>query len=188
MEFLEEIDARDRQDGSPKLQRLRQVPPETGKFIAILAASCPAEGDFIEIGTSAGYSTLWLSLAAREKGIKIKTFEILQEKINLAKETFMLSGVGKYVDLVEGDFLSRALDIEKISFCFLDAEKELYKDCFQFIAPRLVTNGLLAADNAISHFEFIEPMMAIAEQDPRFDCMTVPVGKGVFICRRNTNQ
>ena len=57
MEYLEEIDSKDRNDGTSRLRRLRQIPPETGKFLSILAASAP-KGKFIEIGTSAGYSTL----------------------------------------------------------------------------------------------------------------------------------
>lgn len=50
MRYLEAIDAKDRQDGTGRLQRLRQIPAETGKFIAMLAVNAP-EGDYIEIGT-----------------------------------------------------------------------------------------------------------------------------------------
>jgi caffeoyl-CoA O-methyltransferase len=57
MKYLEQVDERDRTDSTPRSQRLRQIPPETGKFLALLAASAP-EGMYIEIGTSAGYSTL----------------------------------------------------------------------------------------------------------------------------------
>jgi predicted O-methyltransferase YrrM len=64
MRELEAIDRRDRSDGTPRSKRLRQIPPEVGKFLALLAASAPA-GPCLEIGTSAGYSTLWLALAAR---------------------------------------------------------------------------------------------------------------------------
>ena len=71
MSRLEELDGRDRVDGTPRLERLRQIPPETGRFISLLAAAAPA-GHRIEIGTSAGYSTLWLVLA----GAPITTFEI----------------------------------------------------------------------------------------------------------------
>ena len=87
MERLEAIDARDRVDGTPHRQRLRQIPPETGKFLAILTASAP-KGEIIEIGTSAGYSTLWLALACLPAGRMITTFEIQQEKATLAAETF----------------------------------------------------------------------------------------------------
>ena len=64
MAELERTDSRDRTDGTPRMKRLRQIPPEVGKFIAILAATAPA-GQWVEIGTSAGYSTLWLALACR---------------------------------------------------------------------------------------------------------------------------
>ena len=66
MSELELRDAKDRADGTPRLERLRQVPPETGRFIALWAAAAP-KGSIIEVGTSAGYSTLWLALACRAK-------------------------------------------------------------------------------------------------------------------------
>ena len=50
MRLLEQIDARDREDGTPRAQRLRQIPPDTVKFLALLAANAP-EGVFLEIGT-----------------------------------------------------------------------------------------------------------------------------------------
>ena len=88
---LEQIDAGDRKDGTPISQRLRQVPRETGKFISIMAAGAP-EGACVEIGTSAGYSTLWLALACLETARKITTFEVSEEKVRLARETFSVTG------------------------------------------------------------------------------------------------
>jgi len=87
MKYLEQIDAADRMDGTPRAQRLRQIPPETGKFLAIMAANAPG-GAFLQIGTSAGYSTLWLSLACEMIGQTIHTFEVLPDKARLARETF----------------------------------------------------------------------------------------------------
>lgn len=57
MRRLESIDTRDRLDGTPHPQRLRQIPPETGRFLALLAASAPP-GQVLEVGASAGYSAL----------------------------------------------------------------------------------------------------------------------------------
>ena len=82
MLYLEKQDHLDRNDDTPRMQRLRQIPPETGRFLAIMAASSPS-GNIIEIGTSAGYSTLWLSLAAKQRNQKVITFELLEEKIVL---------------------------------------------------------------------------------------------------------
>jgi len=107
MAELERIDSHDRTDGTPRMKRLRQIPPEVGKFIAILAAAAPA-GRWIEIGTSAGYSTLWLALACRAVGRKITTYEILAEKAALARQTFAAAGVSEVVEFVHGDALDPA--------------------------------------------------------------------------------
>ena len=85
MRELERIDSSDRTDGTPRMKRLRQIPLEVGKFIAIVAAAAPA-GRWVEIGTSAGYSTLWLALACRATGRTITTYEILDEKAELARQ------------------------------------------------------------------------------------------------------
>ncbi len=183
MRHLEEIDAQDRQDGTPRLQRLRQIPPETGRFLALLAAGAP-EGSCIEIGTSAGYSTLWLALACREAGRTITTFEVLEKKIALARETFRLTKVEDVVTLVAGDTREHLADYGDIAFCFLDAEKEVYADCYELVVPRLVEGGLLVADNAINHQETLQPLLDRALSDERVDALIVPIGKGELVCRR----
>jgi predicted O-methyltransferase YrrM len=137
MRELEQIDSRDRIDGTPRMQRLRQIPSDAGKFIAILAAAAPA-GHWIEIGTSAGYSTLWLALACRAVGRKLTTYEILDEKAELARQTFATAGVGDVVEFVHGDALDRLPASDDIAFCFLDAEKEIYDRCYEAIVPAMV--------------------------------------------------
>ena len=184
MKYLEKIDAEDRINGTPRMERLRQIPPETGKFLSILAAGAP-NGEFIEIGTSGGYSTMWIALACIERGIKVKTFEILEEKIKLAKETFRENKMANYVELVEGDARDFLKEEKNISFCFLDAEKEVYADCYDLIIPNMVKGGLLVADNAINHYETLKPMIDKALSDERVDALIVPIGKGELLCRKN---
>jgi predicted O-methyltransferase YrrM len=183
MRELERIDSRDRADGTPRLQRLRQIPPEVGRFIAILAAAAPA-GRCIEIGTSAGYSTLWLALACRATGRKIATYEILPEKAKLARQTFDATGVWDVVELVHGDALDRLPELKEIAFCFLDAEKEIYAHCYEELLPRMVPGGILVADNAINHRATLQPMLDHALADPRVDALIVPLGGGELICRK----
>ncbi|MBN1584273.1 MAG: class I SAM-dependent methyltransferase [Anaerolineae bacterium] len=183
MKHLEAIDARDRQDGTARLKRLRQIPPQTGRFVALLAATAP-EGAFVEIGASAGYSTLWLALACRELGRKVMTFEILPDKVALARETIELAGVQDTVDLIARDALDYLPGIRDIAFCFLDAEKEIYADCYEAVVPNLVRGGLLVADNAINHRETLAPMLDRALNDERVDAMIVPIGKGELVCRK----
>ncbi len=183
METLERIDARDRQDGTPRMQRLRQIPLETGKFLALLAASAPT-GEILEIGTSAGYSTLWLALACRIRGQSLTTFEVLPEKAGLARETFQSAQVNHLVTLIEGDAREYLPQHERIAFCFLDAEKEVYQDCYDLVIPRLVSGGLLVADNAINHRETLQPVLDRALSDPLVDALIVPIGKGELVCRK----
>ena len=183
MNYLESLDSKDRADGTPRMERLRQIPPETGKFLSILAAGAP-NGKFLEIGTSGGYSTMWIALACIERDIKIKTFEILEEKIKLAKETFRESKMAKYVELIEGDARDFLKEEKNISFCFLDAEKEVYDECYDLIIPNMVKGGLLVADNAINHYDTLKPMIEKALSDERVDALIVPVGKGELLCRK----
>jgi predicted O-methyltransferase YrrM len=183
MRALEETDARDRVDGTPKSKRLRQIPPETGKFLALLAASAP-KGNVIEIGSSAGYSTLWLSLACRARGARVTTFVIQEEKAMIAAETFRLAGVEDEVQLVHGDALELLPEYGEIAFCFLDIEKDLYLACYELAIPRMVRGGLFAADNAINQAEELGAFLERARTDERVDSLVVPVGKGLLLCRK----
>ena len=183
MRLLEEIDERDRLDGTARLQRLRQIPNETGRFLAILAANTPP-GQIIEIGTSAGYSALWLALAARLTGRKVTTFEVLEEKASQAAETFRAARVEKVIELIVGDAWEYLPELRDIAFCFLDAEKEVYSECYEMVVPNLTSGGLLVADNVISHGEILEPFVEHALRDQRIDAMVVPIGKGLLVCRK----
>ncbi len=183
MAELEAIDAQDREDGTAQMKRLRQIPAETGRFLAILAASAP-QGAWLEIGTSAGYSTLWLSLAARSRGATLTTYEVLDAKVSLARETFSETNVGDVVTLVHGDAREHLRDTNNIAFCFLDAEKDVYQDCYDLVVPSMVSGGLLVADNVISHQEDLKPFVDHAVADRLVDAVVVPIGKGELVCRR----
>ncbi|KPL00253.1 MAG: methyltransferase [candidate division Zixibacteria bacterium SM23_73_3] len=183
MHYLESLDNQDRLDEKPLLQRLRQIPPDTGKFIALLAATAP-QGTYLEIGTSAGYSTLWLALACKELGRNLVTFEVLEEKAHLAKETFKVAGVEEVIELVTGDAREYLHNYRNVSFCFLDAEKEAYYDCYKKVVPNMVSGGLLVADNAMSHKNELKAMLERALSDQRMDALIVPIGRGELVCRR----
>jgi len=183
MRQLERQDEADRLDGTPVSRRLRQISPETGRFLALLAASAPP-GKWVEIGTSAGYSTLWLALAAMETGHNVITFDVDPAKVELARETFRLAGVEGWVEPVEADARQQLPALEGISFCFIDTEKELYLDCYELAIPRLVAGGILVADNAISHRVELAAFLERVMQDNRVDALVVPIGMGNLLCRK----
>jgi len=183
MRHLEKLDAEQRRLHLPTPQRLCAVPPETGRFIALLAAAAPA-GALLEIGTSGGYSTMWLSRAARERGQRAHSFELSEFKIGLARETFAQTGIADLVDLTEGDVREHLPACRDIAFCFMDHNKAQYIECYDLLVPNLVGGGLLAADNILSHQEALQDFVAHVAADTRVDSMVVPIGKGVLLARK----
>jgi caffeoyl-CoA O-methyltransferase len=137
-------------------------------------------GRYLEIGTSAGYSTMWLSLAKKP----LTTFEVLPEKAALAQETFAQAGISEQVTLINGDARDHLPDYEDVAFCFLDAEKNVYEDCYDLLVPRMVSGGILVIDNAISHQEALRPFIERVLADERVDALVVPIGKGELIVRK----
>jgi predicted O-methyltransferase YrrM len=183
MAELEAIDRRDRTDGTPLFERLRQIPAETGRFIAILAAAAPP-GAIVEIGTSAGYSTMWLALAARASQRRVVTFEVNPSKAELAAATFRSAEIDDVVDGITGDAAAHLDMVGPIGFCFLDAEKQDYGAFYEAVVERLVPGGILTADNVISHRTTLQAVVDHAQDDPRLDTVTVPIGSGVLLGRR----
>ncbi|MGD8406644.1 MAG: O-methyltransferase [Anaerolineales bacterium] len=183
MRELEAQDELDREDGTPHLQRLRQIPPVTGKFLALLCASTP-KGGVLEVGTSGGYSSLWLSLACRERGDHLTTFEILEEKVARANETFEAAEVSDQIQLIHGDAREVIDGYRDVAFCFLDAGKDVYIDVYEKVVPNLASGGILAADNVLSHANLLSDFVAQAEDDARVDVLVVPIGKGILVCRK----
>jgi predicted O-methyltransferase YrrM len=182
MDYLEAIDRRDRQDGTPRSHRLRQVVPETGKFLALVAASA-LPGQWIEIGSSGGYSGLWISLACRMRQQKLITFEISADKVRLAEETFTAAGVKDFVTVIQGDAHQLLEGYSDISFCFLDAEKEEYLKFYELVIPRMVAGGWFIADNIINHGEVLKSFVEIVLNDQRVDALVLSHGKGLLLCR-----
>ena len=183
MKYLEDLDKKHRLGDTPSHIRLRQVPRETGKFLAIMASLAP-QGTYLEIGTSGGYSALWLALSCRELGRRLTTFEILPQKASIARETFQAARVDDIVELIQGDAREYLDNYRNVSFCFLDAEKEMYAECYEKVVLHMVKNGILVADNVISHKEILAETVEHVIEDQRVDAIVVPIGSGLLVCVR----
>ncbi len=162
---------------------LRSVSVDVGRCLALLAMSAP-QGAFIELGSSGGYSTLWLSLAARARGVTLTTVELDEGKVALARENISRAGAGDVVQAVHGDALDYATRFADIAFCFSDLQPpELNARIYEKAVPRLVHGGLLVIDNVTSPRLQTE-LLTRAENDPRVDSVLLPFAKGDLICRR----
>jgi caffeoyl-CoA O-methyltransferase len=162
---------------------VRSVSADVGRCLALLAMSAP-EGAFIELGSSGGYSSLWLSLAARARGVTLTTVELDQKKVALARENIARAGAAASVQAVHGDALEYASRFEEIAFCFSDLQPpELNAKVYEKAVPRLVRGGLLVIDNVTSPRLQME-LLTRAENDPRVDCVLLPFPKGDLVCRK----
>ena len=183
MRELEAIDLRDRTDGTPQSKRLRQIPPEVGKFIALLAASSPA-APCLRLAPARDTPPCGSRSPPAPPPARSQPSRSTPRKVELARATFAAAGVTDLIDLVHGDALTHLAQYNGIGFCFLDAEKDLYDPCYELAVPRMVPGGILVADNAISHQAELRPMLDRALRDERVDAVLVPIGTGDLVCRK----
>ena len=181
MERLQERNARDRVDGTPQSQRLRAITPDVGQFLLTLALAIGARR-IVEVGTSAGYSTLWLALAARRTGGRVTTFEIDPAKVALAATTFSEAGVSDLVDLrAEDAAVGLGTFGGTADLVFIDAEKQDYERYLDLTVVALRPGGLLIADNLTSHASDLAGFRTRALADERLSSVVVPIGNGELV-------
>ncbi len=126
---------------------MMNVSPADGRLLRVLTEAAGAK-HVVEIGTSNGYSAIWLCLALRKTGGKLTTFEINARRASLARENFKRAGVEKIVTLVEGDAHEEVKKLkEPIDILFLDADKEGYIDYLNKLLPLVRAGGLILAHN-----------------------------------------
>ena len=171
-------------DGSvaERPRKMLNITRDTGEFLAVLVRATLARR-VLEIGTSNGYSTLWLAEAARTIGGSVTTVEKSQYKVELAVRTFTRSGLGAYIKQLHddaGSVLERAAD-RAYDFIFLDSERPEYPGWWPNLRRVLRPGGLLVVDNATSHPVEIAPFIALVQADADFTTSLVPVGNGEFL-------
>ncbi|MFQ5681992.1 MAG: O-methyltransferase [Candidatus Binatia bacterium] len=176
MRALEEQTAQDHRS-------LRSVPIDLGRCLSLLAMSAP-HGAFLELGTSGGYSSLWLSLAARAKGVTLTTIDLDENKVAFARKNISRAGAEGSVQVVHGNALDYADRFEEIAFCFSDIEPpELNAKTYEKIVPHLVPGGWLVIDNMTSP-RVVTDLLNRARSDTRVDCVLLPFPKGDLVCRK----
>lgn len=171
-------------DGSTdeRPRRMLNITRDTGEFLSVLVRATVARR-VLEIGTSNGYSTLWLAEAAQATGGVITTVECSEYKIGLASVNFARSGLAPFITLVHdeaGRLLQRS-EQSAFDFVFLDSERSEYPGWWPQLRRVLRPGGLLVVDNAISHVEDTAPFVALVNADPLFATSLVPVGNGEFL-------
>ena len=174
---------REHDDAQPdRLARWRNVEPETAGLLGVLVRATRAQR-VLEIGTSNGYSTIWLADAAEATGGTVLSVEIEPSRTALARENLARAGLEDRVELTTADAAQalRALPDDAFDVTFLDAERPAYVGCWRDLVRTLAPGGLLAVDNAISHANELVAFRAVVDGDARVTQALVPIGAGLLL-------
>lgn len=168
-----------------RLERLRNVEPDTAQLLAVLVRASGAQA-LLELGTSNGYSTLWLADAARANGGRVLSVDIDPQRSDQAGQNLDRAGLR---DLVELRLQDAAVTLREASdaewdMIFLDAERPAYSGYWPDLVRILRPGGLLVVDNALSHAEEIRDFRELIHSDECVSEALVPTGAGALLVVR----
>jgi predicted O-methyltransferase YrrM len=165
---------------SDRLDRFRNVEPPTAELLGVLIRATSARR-ILELGTSNGYSTIWLADAAQDTGGTVLSVDLDPARTELARANLRRAGLEDRVELRTEDAaatLAQTADAEW-EFVFLDAERPHYTDYIPDLVRALAPGGLLAIDNVTSHANELVEFTARFEAEPGLLQTVVPVGAGL---------
>jgi predicted O-methyltransferase YrrM len=141
----------------------------------------------IEVGTSNGYSGIWLGKALKKTGGHLTTIEFYDKRIVLAKDNFEKCGVSDVITIKQGDaatVLEYLPEDYKVEFAFVDANKRQYIDFFHLIDPHLVKGGYIACDNVISHAPKVQTFLEDIDKNPNYENVVLPLPAGLSLGKK----
>ncbi|CAB1213272.1 O-methyltransferase [Acinetobacter bouvetii] len=167
---------------SNRIQRYRNIEPDSALFLAMQIRMQQSKS-VLEIGTSTGYSTLWLANAVQISSGRITTLEIDPARTQQAQQYAQELELDGVIDFWVGDaqaFLES--DEQQYDFILLDAERDAYIDYWPYLQKLLhPQHGVIFVDNVISHAGEVKQFIEIVKSDARFMTMTLSIGAGLFM-------
>ncbi len=163
-------------------RRMLNITPETGRFLYQLVRHGGAR-EVLEIGTSNGYSTLWLAAALAGQGGRVTTLDCNPAKLELARANFDRAGLAGVIDARSADAaacLREAAD-STYDLIFLDADRSQYQAYWPDLFRTLRAGGLIVVDNATSHADECAGFFAQARATAGAVCECLPLGNGEFL-------
>lgn len=153
-------------------------------YTLIQTANCK---NVLEIGTSNGYSGIWIGKALKITGGNLKTIEFWEKRYSIAQENFKKCGVADVIEILPGsaiDVLKALPEDYKIDFAFVDANKREYIDFFRLIHPRLNVGGIIACDNVLSHKEKTQEFIDAINVHPDYENVVLNLPAGLSLARK----
>ena len=144
------------------------VPLQDGKALRLLTEAKGAK-NVVEIGTSTGYSGLWLCLALQRTNGHLTTFEIDHQRASMAQEHFKEAGVETMVTIIEGDAHEQVAKLKTpIDIAFIDADKSGYVDYLHKLLPLVEPGGLILAHNVDMVPDYVKAVTTSADLETIF--------------------
>ncbi|MFX1532649.1 MAG: O-methyltransferase [Promethearchaeota archaeon] len=131
----------------------------------------------VEIGTSIGYSTLWLALGVKTTQGRIISYEIEAARVAKARSNIEQAGLSNVVEVRNED--PRRAILPETDFVFLDAEKQDYIEHFKAISPKIIPGGIVVADNVFSHEEKLRPYVEYVRTISGYNSILFPIDRGL---------
>jgi predicted O-methyltransferase YrrM len=165
-----------------RLERLRNVEPDTAALMSLLIRATRAR-DVLELGTSNGYSTLWLADAVGETGGLVLSVDIDGDRTAMARDNLRQAGLEERVELRTEDAAEtlRSAPDASFDFVFLDAERPAYVGYWPDLVRLLRPSALLVVDNALSHTDQVAEFRSLVSADERVDEALAPTGAGALL-------
>ena len=179
---LYEADSTYDSEQSNRLARHRHVEPDAAQFLANIATIRQPK-KVLEIGTSTGFSTLWLAYGLRHQAeCDFISLDIDKNRSEAAHQHLQNMGLSASVRLIVQDalvFLNDNTDV--FDLVFLDAERQFYLDYIEGLHKVLDVGSVLIVDNVISHRDEVSEFLAAFINNPRYLCHTLDIGAGLFM-------
>ena len=163
-----------------------QIPPTTAQLLRFLVLTKDAK-TIVELGTSIGYSTMWLALGAKETGGHVYGTEIFEPKAQLALKHLNEAGVSDLCTIFQKDIIE-VLDTwnkGKIDFVFMDADKQRYDQYLGKLMPLLAENGLIVVDNVGNYAEHMKPFLDKCKSDKGLVAHFLNIDFGLLLITKN---
>jgi len=171
-----------------KIGRYWSTPRKDAEFLHLMVKATRAV-HVLEVGTSQGYSAIWMGLALEETGGRLTTIEIDTGRHGVARKNVQDAGLAGRITLIRGD-AHREIPALKgpFDFVFFDADKDGQMDYFKKLYPKkLAPGGMIAVHNAISEAGDMKDYTETIRRSPDFDTVIISttMGDGISLSYRH---
>lgn len=165
-------------------RKLRNITPSTGRFLELLIEEERPQR-ILELGTSNGYSTVWVGRAAAAVGATVDSVDQNAERHQEAKQNLVAAGLCSHVRLHTqeiGEFLAENRQ-QQYDMIFLDTDRRRYAQWWPQVR-QIWTGRIVVCDNATSHPDEFQPLLKILDQDAWLNHGVLTVGRGLLLIRQ----